>query len=299
MNAARRHAAMSRRAAIAAIAAAAPTMAMGRSAAPGLRSIEKAMWVWQDRLLQPDGLHSFCLAQNIGTVFLYVTPTAAEAILAKRSGAREVLAELRASGCRVFACCGEPDWAMGPTQLPRHLDLLVRIQSEIPSFDGLHLDVEPHALPAWQTPDGRAALIAGTLRFFNLVRAHSSGTPVDAAVNVVFADQTTRDGANFLGALARQLDSVSIMAYRNRAVAAVAWAMPAIRVVQRAERRWRMGVLVDRNDAEPGTSWSGTPAAEFAAAMTDLDGRLRTASPQGYAGLAFEGFDSLRAKLAG
>jgi hypothetical protein len=282
---------------MAVIAAAAPAMALSRNAAPQMRPIEKTMWVWQDRLLQPDGLHSFCVAQNIGTVFLYVTPTAAEAILAGRSDVRETLAELRAGGRRVVACCGEPDWATGPAQLPHHVELLLRIQRETPSFDGLHLDVEPQALPAWRAPDGRAALVAGTLHFFRLVRAHASGVPVDAAVNVIFADLATREGTNFLGALAQQLDSVSIMAYRNRVAAAVAWAMPAIRVAQRAGRQWRMGVLVDRNDAEPGTSWSSTPAPEFTAAMTDLDGRLRATLPQGYAGLAFEGFDSLRAKL--
>jgi hypothetical protein len=41
----------------------------------------KAMWVWKDRILDPDELALFCQSYRIGVLFLYLTPQAGEALL--------------------------------------------------------------------------------------------------------------------------------------------------------------------------------------------------------------------------
>src|SRR5687768_5741501 len=264
------------------------------------RQLEKTMWVWEDRILQPEDLESFAVAHNIGTLFLYVTPTAAEALLGQGRAARETLLTLRSRHRRIHAMAGEPDWALGPAGLPRHVDLLVRLQAIVPRlFDGIHLDVEPNALPDWAEPAAKARLIEGTLRFYDLVREHAPEISIDAAANPIFAGLSAADGSNFLGQLALRVQSVSIMAYRNQVQSTLTWAAPAVVKVAASGKAWRMGVEVERNEPEPNTSWHKASRRQFEAAMTDLDRDIRKQFPRsGYAGIAFHSFDGMRALLA-
>jgi hypothetical protein len=256
----------------------------------------KAVWVWKDRIREPDELADFCERYRVATLFLYLTPWAGEAVLAGSNGAREVLTSLKANGRRVYACVGEPDWVFDPTQLPDHLGLAVRAVSGN-FFDGLHLDVEPQALPEWHETGARARLLAGTLRLFNSVRSALPHAEIDAALNPIFATLPF-EGEMFLTALARRLSSVSVMAYRNKVPAAISWATPAIREISRVSRRWRLGVLVDSNPEEPGTSFAGVPRQAFMVMMDGLDSVLKSRfSELGYSGLAFEGYDGLRLLL--
>jgi hypothetical protein len=262
-------------------------------AGAGFTKIAKAVWVWKDRILDPDELALFCERYRIGVLFLYLTPQAGEALLSGNDSARKVVASLRTGARRVYACVGEPDWVIQPGRLPHHLALAAQTVS-IGLFDGLHLDVEPHALPAWHDPSSREQLLAGTVELFDRVRSALPDAEIDAAVNPVFAT-VPYGGEVFLSALVRRLTSVSIMSYRGNVSGAISRAIPSIRQISLRGRRWRLGVLVDPNPAEPGTSWSDHSAVNFNAAMDDLDRALKSRfSTSGYSGLAFEGYDGLK-----
>ena len=267
----------------------------------GFQGLDKAMWVWGDRILRPDALPAFVCAHNVGTLFLYVTPEAAHALLSGTHAAREAVAALRGSARQIHAMAGEPDWSWGPSRIPDHLDLLIRLQSvRPPLFDGIHLDVEPNAVEDWKKPEGKAALMRGALQFYDLVRAHAPDVAVDAAVNPVFADLTVSPGESFLSALARRVRSLSIMAYRDAIRPTLSWAVPAISQAAESNTPWRMGVQVDPDDPEPHTSWSGEPRLRFEAAMIDLDRQIRRrCSRSRYLGLVFQSFDGLRSALDG
>ena len=84
-----------------------------------------------------------------------------------------------------------------PLRLPDHLGLAARAVSA-GLFDGLHLDVEPHALPAWHDPRSRAPLLRGTVELFDLVRSALSDADMDAAINPDFAAEPYR-GETFSG----------------------------------------------------------------------------------------------------
>jgi hypothetical protein len=255
--------------------------------------IAKAVWVWKDRILVPDDVALFCERHQIAVLFLYLTPEAGEALLSGRDSAQKVLALLRGNGRRVYACVGEPEWVIDPGRFPEHLALAARAVS-VQLFDGLHLDVEPHALPAWHDPASRAHLLAGTVELLKLVRSALSEADIDAAVNPAFAT-LPYGGETFLTALGRQLTSISIMSYRDSVSATIARAVPSIREISRLGRRWRLGVLVDPNPAEPGTSWSNRSGTYFEVAMDELDTTLRSRYLSlGYSGLAFEGYDGLK-----
>jgi hypothetical protein len=259
----------------------------------GFAKIAKAVWVWKDRILDPGELRLFCERHQIGVLFLYLTPQAGEALLSGQESARKVVASLRTGGRRVYACVGEPDWVIDPVRLPDHLALAGRAVSA-GLFDGLHLDVEPQALPAWRDPSSRLPLLTGTVELLDLARSALGDADIDAAVNPLFVT-VPYQGERFLTALARRLTSMSIMSYRDNVSAAISWAAPSIVEISRLGRRWRLGVLVDPNGAEPGTSWNERSAVSFDAALDELDRALRSRfSASGYSGLAFEGYDGLR-----
>jgi hypothetical protein len=294
-----KHARLSRRRVLGWLAAAPGLISARASSGQGaFRDLDKAMWVWKDRILQPEDLEQFASAYNIGTLFLYTTPTAAEALLGNDHLARESLTALRSRGRRIYAMAGEPDWALGPNSVPEHLDLLVRLQRlSSRLFDGIHLDVEPNAAEGWNEPTGKPALIDGTLRFYELARQHAPDITIDAAVNPIFAKLPTNAGDNFMTALSRRVSSVSIMAYRNRVASTLAWAAPAAKALP-AGKPWRLGVEVDANDPEPNPSWDRHSRSDFESAMLDLDRQVRRQFPPGgYTGLVFQSFEGLRALI--
>ena len=247
--------------------------------------IEKAVWVWKDRVLNPDELDVFTSLYGVGTILLYLTPSAAEAMLLRQEGVQERMQRLRSRGTRIYAMAGEPDWAYGPSDVPEHLDLLIRVQRLHPQiFAGIHLDVEPNALQEWNDPVDKQRVIEGTLKFYDLVRRRASDITIDAAVNPVFAQLADARGNNFLTQLTRRVNSIAIMAYRNRVPAAISWVTPAVGKISSIP--WRMGVQVDENDPEPTTSWSRTPPMDFERSMVALDRELRKRFGRtGYAGL--------------
>jgi hypothetical protein len=251
-----------------------------------------AMWVWGERVLKPDAeLPVFAARHKIGALFVYVSPAAAGDLLSGRREAIEVVRAMSAMGSSVFAVAGEPDWSRGGDDVPAHAALLVRLARTTTLFAGLHFDVEPNALPDWADLRARQTLTAGTLRFYEVLRAAAPQVKIDAAANPIFASLTAGD-TRFMRGLAERVSSVSIMAYRNNVSRAVDWAAPAVSQVTAAQRSWRMGVLV--GDGEPGTSWQGASAPKFTTAMTELRGRIgeHLASPL-YAGLAFQDYDGL------
>lgn len=138
--------------------------------------------------------------------------------------------------------------------------------------------IAPNALSDWKDLKGRAALAAGLLRFYDRLREAAPSIAIDAAVNPIFAGMTVSEenaqAENFLHAIARRISSLSIMAYRSDVVRALAWAGPAIAQTSAAARPWRMGVLVNEDRSEPGTSWFGTRRDVFESAMRDLNARI-------------------------
>lgn len=268
----------------------APVASAARAEQPRLKT---AMWVWKDRVLSPDDMTAFAGLHQIETLFVYVSPAAARALLGGRRQPLAAVKAMRGAGRRVYAVAGEPDWAREPGEMPEHAALLVRLVTSTNLFDGLHFDVEPNALPDWNDLAARPALIDGTLRFYDLLRAAAPNVAIDAAVNPVFALMAAGH-ENFMYAIAKRTSSVSIMAYRSSVARALDWVAPAIEQVAAARRPWRLGVLVDQNPSEPGTSWFGTPRETFVASMRELDARLLDRwSKSDYLGLVFQDYDGL------
>jgi len=283
---------------IAAAVSTAAVMLPRRPAQAAPMAGDDAMWVWGDRIAQPEpALAGFAEAAGVGRLFVYVGPAEAEALASGRRDAIEALALLRARGASIFAAAGEPEWASpGILRFPEHAAMLARLPSSVPGIDGVHLDVEPHALAEWNQAEGRARLSAGLLRFLDGLRAAAPGATIDAAINPVYATTFT-GGESLAAAVARRVDAVSVMAYRSSPARAVAWAAPAAEAICSVKRKWRLGVL--SGDGEPGTSWAGRSAQDFRKGMDALRA-LEAAEGGGRCciGLAYQDYDSLARLLS-
>jgi hypothetical protein len=253
------------------------------------------MWVWGDRVLTSDArLASFAKDRGVGTLFLYVSPTAAISLLSGKVDAAAAVEVLRKAGLRVLAVAGEPDWSEGQDVLPDHAALLVQLVTRTELFAGLHFDVEPQALPQWVDDRDRTMLAAGAANFYRQLRVAAPSVFIDAAINPIFAHVQIDARLSLLAAIAQSVDCLSIMAYRDSVTRAVTSAADSARQAMIAGRQWRMGVLVDDDPSESHTSWHGVSPARFVAAMGEMNSRIAKDFPySNYSGLAFEGYDGL------
>jgi hypothetical protein len=262
------------------------------------RQIPKSVWVWNTPPEELAALSDFARQWNITRVLLGLRPETIDRLATGDQRSVSAIARLRERDVEVIALTGDPSWVERP-DVPRSVSSILDIAARRKLFDGLDLDVEPHALAAWHGGDAeRAKLMSGHLELFKTLAAQAPPLPLGAALHPVYAKMTLPDGRNYLDALCGTLRSVSLMAYRNRPNATLAWSQPSISVFERASIPWRSGILVhETKDAN--TSYIGSQPAEFIATMTELDRNLRNLAPaKFYRGLIFEDYKGLRNILA-
>lgn len=259
--------------------------------------IPKGMWVWGLDTVSYDTLRVFAQSHKIETVLLSLSAPVRARLLNEDDTLLSKLRDFRDGPIQLVALTGDPSWAERAGRMPRSLNELLQIQARHHLFDGLHLDIEPHALLAWREKDRRAGLLQGLIEFFDFIYKSALDLPLDAALPPQYADVVLEGGENALQSLTRRLSMVSLMAYRDTAHEVVEWAAPALRVLQKTGVPWRMGVLVHPT-AERGTSYVGTPSDLFLADMARLDEMLRNSSATAtYRGLVFEDYDGLKELL--
>ena len=249
------------------------------------------IWVWNDCILSETKLKEFANAHKIETLFLFVTPQSAKALINKNESALIRVKALHSENRQIYAVCGEPEWSWVNTALPEHARLLIDLVKTSQLFDGLHFDVEPQALPEWNNPELRKKLITGTLHFFQLVREDSPEIVIDIAVNPIYTT-LQMNSINFLKEITLSANSISIMSYRSNIDKAIDWARPSIIEIENLLRKWRMGVLI--SDGEPGTSWKNAPKKYFFQSMEELDKRLlEEFGSKFYSGIAYHDYDAI------
>ena len=292
---------MTRRSVLGLLAAA--SVGLGRAnAAPdaeAFRRIPKSVWVWN---LSSDGfsaLADFAHEWNISRVMLGLRSEALEHLARADEQILSGIERLRGRNIEVMALTGDPSWVTRGG-LPRSVSTILQIMSRRKLFDGLDLDVEPHALPAWHgAPAEREKLMLGHLALLETIAAQAPQVQLSAALHPIYAKLSLPDGRNYLRALCHPLRSASLMAYRNRADATIKWSEAAIAVFEQARLPWWSGILVHQSN-EPNTSYIGASQLQFMTTMSELDGRLRNlASATHYRGLIFEDYRGLRNILVG
>ena len=289
------------------LAATASTVVAGQSAGSAVRradsdaarfhALRKSLWVWNVDENGLEELRGFARRTVVDAVLLSLYGSLMAKFASGEAATLTRLEMLKQDVPVLLALIGDPGWIATSRAMPGFVRQVLSGMKRHPGiFDGLSLDIEPNALPQWQEPSGRPALVRKSVQLFATIRSESGGVPIDAALNPLFASIEASQGRSFLEELANNADSVGLMAYRSTPQRAMEWARQAIAVLDGAVL-WRMGVLVDA-DPEPGTSYFGQNSSAFERAMSELDARIRKARPRSYGGLAFQDYHGLRAMLS-
>ncbi len=234
-------------------------------AGPGTRKAPpRGVYVWGGpaALGDPGDAAAFFLAKGVDRVYL----SPGRAALDPSSPAwRHALAALHRTGVRVYLLLAENGWAVpgAGAGLRARLDAFERFQaSAAEPFDGLHLDVEPHALPGW--PDRPETLLDGLVAVFETARARvdalTEPVPLGASLPLWVAARAGPDRAARAAVL---LDEVVLMAYgrppapRVR-LAAAAWRLARAWPAVNAREFGREGEM-EREIGRLARAWPGAP----------------------------------------
>lgn len=254
------------------------------------RGLRKSLWVWKTPLAEAPGAADFAGRHGFDTVF-YSVPPEERGVSAKVATAHRAF---RDQGIRLYAVGGAPTWAQ-QSQLPRPLEELIEMAGR-ERFDGLCLDVEPQALPAWR--ESRPALMASYVAFLERAseRARSVGLPLCAATVPAFSNQSVQGDGTVMEQVVRNSESTVLMAYRSDPSEALKVSRHSLNQMEGGEKPWWFGVTTKR-DAPAAISYGRTSPAAFKSAVLDLDSRLR--GQPGYAGVSVNDYSSLRELLEG
>lgn len=236
----------------------------------------RAMWVWVHDAAPPDpgALGAFAAREGVTEAFVSVPGDGPSPIT------RACAAALREHGVRVAALGGDPSWAAPPARPGDDAVGWMRRATAGDLFDAVHLDIEPWDRDDWD--GGEQRLLAGLARTVRDVAA-ATALPVEVDMAPWVADEHPEAFAAIAGAA----DGVTLMAYRDRAPAILAFCAAARALLAEQGTWWRLGVETTAG-LPSHVSFADDGRAvlerELAAAVDALDRRAR------FAGVAVHDF---------
>ncbi len=276
-------------------AAGRPAMAL---AARTFSTLPKSLWVWRTPLSRSDEVMALVRRFNFRSVFYSIPPGERAQLFAGGKKQNAVIHACREAGIAFYAVSGDPAWSRRGGQIPGPVDELLNFQQRSQRFDGLCLDIEPHALPEWKN-GRREQAIQGYLDVLGKIREASQSIrlPLAAAVVPFFASIPAPDGKgrSVLESAALQLDTAIMMAYRSTPAEGLRISAKALEQLDAMQKPWWFGVTTNKGARED-ISYAGTPFERFGAALLEIDARLETRSPF-YRGIAINDYPSLTSIL--
>jgi len=275
---------------------------------PGARMAQRrSVWLWRslEVAMDPQMREQFlrvCAEQGINRVYCFVGQVENEYYLQKHNWEFGYLLDLcRQRGVEVYALVGDPHWVEGTSQaqtgdlIAGIMQFNARTQEGKAGFAGVKIDVEPHALPAWNTPDGRAQLIKAYLSTIDYIKAVSrqgnSSIPITLDVPYTYGDIAVPDGGkNLFETLCDRADGLTLMAYLNSADRITEKALPLLEVAQQHGTSLEIGVETGRGQPE-GTSFAEQPIEDMVIVLNTLYERFM--GFRSFAGFAIHDYNGL------
>lgn len=255
-----------------------------RGEAPAVRGL----WVWQD--VPAAQMVAFARATQTNRLWLATSSDASrrEARNLRRTLALAAPSPEHPRPIRVAALGGSPRWAVHPRWA---LAWAEGTQRTTPLVD-LHVDVEPHALDAWDTK--RKDLLRGYLRMLDLLH----DLPGSLSVDIPFWYPGMKvDGRGLATQVARRVDHVTVMSYRDHAAGSnsvlsisAAW----LRVGDRTGTPVTLGLETTPSDECTYCTFWEEGAAALAAERAVVQARA-AAGHRSFAGTAVHDWNSWRA----
>jgi hypothetical protein len=237
-------------------------------------------WWWEDDAQLVDEVTSY----GFDRVYLYAEGGFGPKV-------RTAIAALTARGVAVEALGGEQRWAT--TQRGGMLAFVrsaVRYQRNAPPdarLAGVHLDVEPYDLPAW---DRDQKAVAGSLiAALRAARRAAGPLPLTADIPYWF-DGIRHRGHSLAAALIRAVDGVTVMAYRDSAPGVIDAARREVELAGAAGKSATVGVETGRVRPRSVT-FHEEGAGALIDALAAVRGRL--GGQRGFGGIAVHHLGSL------
>lgn len=177
----------------------------------------RASWIWDtaQAFQQQRDIFDFAKRQHLGKFFLQIDPDidAEQYVL--------FIEQAQRHGIDVYALDGSPVWVdTQPQDFEAFVDWFINFQTLYPLFSGIHADIEPHVLPIWATDHPR--LLENYFSQVSQLRSIVDQFNLRLELDIPFwFDDQSFDNALGEGLAAQWLinkaDSVTLMAYRNRA----------------------------------------------------------------------------------
>jgi hypothetical protein len=176
--------------------------AAAANAATSAPTATRAMWLWSKPA--PAEVVTWARAHGVREILAY-TPATPDLVWL-----RDLRTRSSAAGISLAALGGEPAWTT------RHADALswLRAVASTGLFDAVHVDVEPHALAAWQTDRTTTAQ-----QYVSLLAKLNAATALKFEVDVAFwyGEVLLPKKANLANEVLYRVDAVTVMSYRDTA----------------------------------------------------------------------------------
>ncbi len=282
-------------------------------------SAMRALWVYKTEPLlasasEQKQLFAFCKQRQITDLFWQVHFERTDGTRLKDMEAtHSLLRSSHAHEIRIHALGGDA-WQTLTKNHGRVLamtDALIEFNKSGEAFDGMHLDIEPHALPQWKQAGDteKCELLTQFVEVHTKVaeRLHAADPPMVYGADIVFwLDKTRPDGSfaypvTFRGVtkdaakhLLDAIDNVGIMSYRNTAEGRngmIALVAKTIAYADTARGRAFVGVKM-ANIGPNSESFYGGTESEMMRGLRPVDETYR--EHRGYAGLAFFHYEAFK-----
>ncbi|WP_067473390.1 hypothetical protein [Actinomadura hibisca] len=241
----------------------------------------RAMWLWQ-RTAAPAKVVTWATDQNVNEIYAHISTTPAPTELARL---RELKQRCDNAGIRLSALGGEPDWAFDHTTA-LHWQ---RTALSTGLFAATHIDVEPYALPAWNTDRPRTVAA-----FTSLLAAMANADQRPLQVDVPFWYGTIpANNTTLADAVLTHADAVTVMSYRDTATGPDSLLAVGTDMLTRADRAGRPVHLGAETTPLPTCSactFHEQGAHTMATTLSEVD--AAAADHPSYAGIAVHDYNS-------
>lgn len=176
-------------------------------------------WLWNTRKIveNPDSLVNFLKENRFNEIYLQIDPKLEDKYY------RYFIKIANSNGIKVYALDGNPMWALknNRRELDSFLNWVIKYnnsKAQDEKFIGIHLDVEPYILSLWQT--NRNKVISDYVEYISYIKGFCAKNNLKVAVDIPFwfdEIKIPKQKINLAEYTISQVDSINIMAYRDRA----------------------------------------------------------------------------------
>ncbi|GIH76709.1 hypothetical protein [Planobispora longispora] len=180
------------------------------SAAPRMKAATagtRAMWLWDIGTARPADVLSWARTRGVREIFVHAGPRL-PSDTARLTRIRELKRGADKYGIRLSALGGDPAWTTDHAAARAWQRAVLGTGL----FAGSHVDVEPYALPGWQTD--QATLVTGLLRMLQLLQADNP-RPLEADIPFWYHTIPAGPGVTLADAVLARVNAVTVMSYRD------------------------------------------------------------------------------------